>query len=231
MRRAIAFVLVLLIAGACFGAEDEAVLGNLSKMGVTEEQLNADLAEVYFAHSPFTRIKFFDSLNSMLSALGSGRIVAFCIDEYTADYLIARTGQYVKFRPSELPVYNMKYSMLLRDENSELCGRISSAIAEMKADGTLDALKKKYIDDCIAGTDPKAVKPEHFDGAETLRVALTGDRPPMDYFSEAGEPIGFNTALVSEIARRAENERRVYFRRHRCTCGGPAVKSRRSLLL
>lgn len=46
------------------------------------------------------------------------------------------------------------------------------------------------------------MKPEHFDGAATLTVALTRDLPPMDYISVAGEPIGFNTALVSEIARR-----------------------------
>ena len=72
----------------------------------------------------------------------------------------------------------------------------------MKADGTLSAMKKKYIDDCIAGTDTEAVKPEHFDGAMTFKIALTGDHPPMDYFADAGEPIGFNTALVSEIAKR-----------------------------
>ena len=63
-------------------------------------------------------------------------------------------------------------------------------------------MKQKYIDDCIVGKDPDAVKPEHFDGAKTLKVALTGDRPPMDYFAEDGKPIGFNTAFVSEIARR-----------------------------
>lgn len=191
-------------AEGAYGIEEDglSILGNLSKMGVTDEQLNIDLKEVYFAISPFTSIKFFDNLNSMLAALNSGRIVAFCIDEYTADYLISRTGQYVKFRPSGLPVYNLNFSMLLKEEDAELCERIASTIREMKADGTLAALKKQYIDDCIAGKEPDAVKPEHFEGAATLTIVLTGDRPPMDYFSATGEAIGFNTALISETAKR-----------------------------
>jgi len=31
---------------------------------------------------------------------------------------------------------------------------------------------------------------------------VTGDRPPMDYVSAGGQPLGFNTALIQEIARR-----------------------------
>ena len=203
MKRVLALALVLVfVPSVCFGAKDEALLGRLTKLGVDEDTLNISIAEVYFAKSPFTRYKFFDTLNSMVAALGSGRLSAFQVDKYTADYLVSRTEGYSEFVPDGVPMYNFKFSMLLREKDSELCGRISSAIKDMKADGTLETLKRKYIDDCIAGTDPISVKPEHFDGAGILRVALTGDRPPMDYISAAGEPIGFNTALVSEIARR-----------------------------
>ena len=206
MKRIITLVLVLLLVpSVSFGAKDEALLGRLSKLGVSEETLNVDIAESFLAASPYTGLKFFDTLQSMLAALGSKRIAAIEIDEYTAGYLHSRTGIYTVFpvfQPSGCPVDYVKYSMLLREEDTELCGRISSAIRDMKADGTLETLKKKYIDDCIAGTDPEAVKPEHFDGAQTIKVALTGDLPPMDYISVAGEPIGFNTALVSEIAKR-----------------------------
>ena len=202
MRRFLALALVLVfVPSVCFGAKDEALLGRLSKLGITEKELNTDLAESSELKI-FSAFKFFDTLNSMLAAFRSGRIAAFSLDSYTASYLLSRTDQYALFRPSGVPVYNLNFSMLLREEDSELCGRISSAIRDMKADGTLETLKKKYIDDCITGTDPEAVKPEHFDGAQTLRVALTGDLPPMDYISAAGQPIGFNTALVSEIARR-----------------------------
>ena len=202
MRRFLALALVLvLVPRVCFGAKDEALLGILSKLGITEKELNTDLAESSELKI-FSAFKFFDTLNSMLTAFDSGRIAAFAVDKYTADYLISRTKQYVKFSYSGVPVYNLKFSMLLREENADFCERLSSVIRDIKSDGTLAAMKKKYIDDCIAGTEPEAVTPEHFDGARTFKIALTGDRPPMDYFSEAGEPVGFNTALVSEIAKR-----------------------------
>ncbi len=206
MKKVLALVLVLLLVpSVCMGtgnAENESLLGRLTKLGVDEEVLNTELAEPFFSHTPFTRFEYFNTLYGMVAALKSGRIAAFEIDENTADYLISRTKQYVKFSYSGVPVYNLKFSMLLREENADFCERLSSVIRDIKADGTMEAMKKKYIDECIAGTEPEAVKPEHFDGARTFKIALTGDRPPMDYFSEAGEPIGFNTALVSEIAKR-----------------------------
>ncbi len=52
--------------------------------------------------------------------------------------------------------------------------------------------------------DPDAVVIESFPGAKTIKVAVTGDRPPMDYVSAGGEPIGFNTALIAEVAKRLE---------------------------
>lgn len=91
---------------------------------------------------------------------------------------------------------------VLSCDSDGICDSVSGAIKTMREDGTLDALKKQYIDDVIAGEEPETVTPERFDGAQTLKVAVTGDRPPMDYFSEAGEPIGFNTALVAEVCKR-----------------------------
>ena len=93
--------------------------------------------------------------------------------------------------------YSQKYCMLLREDEDELCGLISGAIQEMQEDGTLDGLRDQYIVDVIAGKEPEAVEPEYFQDAEIIKVALTGDRPPMDYFSAEGEAIGFNTALVT----------------------------------
>jgi hypothetical protein len=40
------------------------------------------------------------------------------------------------------------------------------------------------------------------DGAETIKVAVTGALPPMDYVAADGTPAGFNTALLAEISQR-----------------------------
>ncbi|MBQ3653440.1 MAG: hypothetical protein II954_03370 [Synergistaceae bacterium] len=54
----------------------------------------------------------------------------------------------------------------------------------------LGRLAKLGVDEEVLNAElaePEAVKPEHFDGAQTFKAALTVDRPPMDYFSEAGD--------------------------------------------
>ena len=207
MKKAICLILVALLALSTMGlpalAGDQGELGRLTKLNVDEDTLTQAIMESYFDKVPFSRYRFFDNLNSMIGALVSGRITGMALDEFTAEYLLSRTEEYAIYNPPEtVPSYNLNFSMLLREADVALCDRISEAIEAMKADGTLDALKKQYIDEVIAGAEPEAVVPEVFEGGETLKVAVTGDRPPMDYFSDAGEPIGFNTALVSEVGRR-----------------------------
>ena len=181
--------------------EPYGALGRLSKLNVTDDELNELLVDINAADKFTTKFIFYDSLNNMLMALNNGDIAAFTIDTFTADYVASRNDKFVVRKPSRETI-DVPFSMLLREEDSELCSRISEVIKEMKADGSIDALKKEYIDDCIAGNDPAPIKPSHFEGAQTIRVAVTGDRPPMDYISTAGEPMGFNTALIAEIASR-----------------------------
>ena len=50
--------------------------------------------------------------------------------------------------------------------------------------------------------DLNKVEIAKIDGAETVRVGVTGDLPPIDYVDEAGIPAGFNTAVLAEISRR-----------------------------
>lgn len=203
-------LLFVVLLAVCFcttaAAMDEpdepfGALGRLSKLNITDDELNELLKDINDADKFTTKFIFYDSLNSMLMALNNGDIAAFTIDTFTADYIASRNDNVVVRKPSRETAV-VPFSMLLREEDSELCSRISEVIKEMKADGSMDVLKKEYIDDCIAGVEPAPIKPNHFEGADTIRVAVTGDRPPMDYVSPAGEPMGFNTALIAEIASR-----------------------------
>ena len=40
------------------------------------------------------------------------------------------------------------------------------------------------------------------EGAETIRIAVTGDLPPMDVILSDGTPAGFNTAFLAELSQR-----------------------------
>ena len=209
MRRWISLVSAVLLmlgsSGLSIGeSADEKPLGHLTKLGVEESFLNEQIRNTSaFEDIPFSEYKFFDTLDSMILALDSGVIDGFITNEYTYEFLRSRNeNRYSTFSTDPAHEYSFGFAMLLREEDSELCGRISDVFAEMRADGTMDKLMDQYIDRCIAGEEPAAVQPETFDQAGTLKVALTGDIPPMDYFSAEGLPVGFNTALVSEVGRR-----------------------------
>ena len=194
------------LAGVPAFAGNQGLLGRLTKLNVDEDTLNADIADFFFSHMPFSGYKFYDTLDSMIMALQSGIITGIATDEFTKDYIISKNSSFVEYKNPEAPSHVLAYAMMLRNSDSELCNRITSVIRDMQSDGTLDSLKKQYIDDVIAGVEPEATVPETMKNAETngavIKVALTGDRPPMDYFSESGKPIGFNTAIVLEIAKR-----------------------------
>ena len=140
-------------------------------------------------------------MTDMLMALQRGDIVVLETDQNTVRYIASRNENIVD-RPPYLNPNNLLFSMLLREEDAELRDRLSACIAEMKEDGTMEDLRQRYVEDVIAGKEPDAIVPEIFPDAGTIKVAVTGDRPPMDYVSAGGEPLGFNTALITEIAKR-----------------------------
>ena len=175
-------------------------IGRLSKLNITEDELNDVLKDI-MVNSICNRYVFFDTMTDMLMGLYRGDIVVLETDQNTVRYIASRNEGIVD-RPPYLNPNNLMFSVLLRGEDTELRDQISGSIAEMKQDGTMEELQKRYIEDVIDGNDPDAVVPQVFPDARTIKVAVTGDRPPMDYVSAGGEPLGFNTALIAEIAKR-----------------------------
>ena len=94
------------------------------------------------------------------------------------------------------------FAFLMMEENAALRDEFNAAIADMKADGTLERLVKEQIDDAIDGGEIAPIEMPKIDGADTVKVAVTGALPPMDYVAADGTPAGFNTAVLAEIGNR-----------------------------
>ena len=215
MKKTVAFITALMIVlFACLSvcvAEDAANsgpvqkygdIGRLSKLNITEDELNEVLKDI-MVDSICNRYVFYDTMNDMIMALNRGDIVALETDQNTVRYIASRNDNIVD-RPPYMNPNMLIFCMLLRGEDTELRDQISACITEMNEDGTVEAMKQTYIEDVIAGKEPEAIEPQIFQDAKTIRVAVTGDRPPMDYISASGEPLGFNTALIAEVAKRLE---------------------------
>lgn len=207
LTRILAFLFALCLSLPAIAAgEDTSPLqkygniGRLSKLNITEDQLNDVLKDI-MTNSICDRYVFYDSITDMIMALNIGDIAVLETDQNTVRYIVSRNDQIVD-RPPYMNPNNLVFCMLLREEDTELRDQISACIAGMTEDGTIEALRQSYIEDVIAGEEPGAIEPQAFPGARTIRVAVTGDRPPMDYISAGGQPIGFNTAMITEVAKR-----------------------------
>ena len=175
-------------------------IGRLSKLNITEDELNEVLKDI-MVNSICNRYVFYNTMTDMLMALNNGDIAVLETDQNTVRYIVSRNDGLTD-RPPYLNPNTLMFSILLREEDDELRDQISGCIAGMKEDGAIEEMRQRYIEDVITGDDPEAVAPLAFPGARTIKVAVTGDRPPMDYVSAGGKPLGFNTALIAEIAKR-----------------------------
>ncbi len=162
-----------------------------------------------------TKIVFYDTLDALLMALNAGDVDSIEIYQSVARYLCATNDNLC------MPIkYNMDkerntfaevvlngivgndFAFMMMESNAALRDEFNTAIAAMKADGTLDRLVKEQIDDLVNGGEIKPIALPKFDGAETVKVAVTGALPPMDYVAADGTPAGFNTAVLAEIGQR-----------------------------
>ncbi|WP_026658840.1 transporter substrate-binding domain-containing protein [Butyrivibrio sp. AC2005] len=164
---------------------------------------------------PEWTVSFYDTLDSMLMAINAGDIDQMMVYFSTGKYLCANNDNLTTMHTlntdkeyNEFVKFVLKghlsndFAFLMMEGNEALRDEFSNAINDMKEDGTLDKLISEQIDALINGGDVKPVAMPTIDGAETIKVAVTGALPPMDYVAADGTPAGFNTAVLAEISQR-----------------------------
>lgn len=162
---------------------------------------------------------YHDTLDSLILALKAGEINAIDgLPQSTAKYLCAKDASLTlgfefdfsktekdnPFVSDALEKFSDGFSFMMLEKNSALCNQFNEVIAQMKEDGSLEKLVASQITGALDGQELKAVLPEHKLGRPTVRVAVTGALPPMDYVATDGSFAGFNTALLAEIGKRLD---------------------------
>ena len=144
--------------------------------------------------------KSFESLTSMLMALEAGKIDRVELDQPVAEYFFKIKGNREKYVPYIIANGITYYLSMGFKNGNKWFEPFNETIKAMIEDHTLLLLKEKYI--TVADENVKPEKFENFPGAETVKIAVTGDMPLIDYVAADGTPAGFNTAMLAEIARR-----------------------------
>ena len=177
-------------------------VGTIAHLNASEEQYNdimRSVDETWTSEFSFDYV-YYDKLTAMQMGLESDSIQEMSLYKSSAQYLMDRNDKL-----SLLDYKRMKLSdsfcCAVRKEDKELLEGLNKAIGEMKADGTLEKLTKTYITDLKKGEEPPAVPMPETAGT-VLKIAVTGDLPPLDLVLADGKAAGFNTAVLSEIGKR-----------------------------
>jgi ABC-type amino acid transport substrate-binding protein len=170
----------------------------------TDAANNQRALESYFKKAfnldlKMTGIVYVDSLTDGLLMLRSHKVAAFDISRMAGLYLMQRNSD-LKMYIND--VWGHSYVMIFNLDKKAQLDKVNAAIQAMKDDGKLDELVSRWITNLPPGEEPSAGPMPVIEGAETLKMGISGDEPPLDYIAADGKPGGFNVAVMSEISRR-----------------------------
>lgn len=206
MKKVLIAILLLsfCLFASCGGGEG--AMSGFGTLALTvDEETMMTVAERLYAPEYFEQFKsagnlvYYDTLNSMLMALNAGQIKGIMLPADVNNYISQRNEGLTLRVFEDIP---MSFFMGLREENTELRDQFDEAIRSMVQDGTLDALREQWIVGLPADEEPSFGEMPVIAGAETVKVGVTGDLPPLDYVSADGQPSGYNVAVLSEISQR-----------------------------
>ena len=230
-----ALVLVMIMSVSAMAAENDKVdTGILTYLGTTEGEFQEALDDLRKALTPLITeesakqewedydllegflselvkarrvVHFYDSLMAMLMALRARHIDEFVLPEPVVMYLLANNPNDYEIQFS-LNMMPSTISFGFKAGNTALKKDFDTAIQAMKKDGTLMTLQEKFITN-VGANEPEKVKFTEFKGSKPIKVAVTGDLPPIDFIAADGRPTGYNTAILAEIGKRLKRNIRV----------------------
>ncbi len=191
-------LLISIMSSSAYALERRVVkLGLLSKLNSSEEEFLETWKKTYAPKNENLEIivKFYDSFNSMQMALNAGEIDEMILPDVVANYIMSMNKEYVS--RLVLRSKGMGLAFGFREDSKELRNNFNEALLALRNDWTLEALEGVYI--ASPHDDPEPVKFLKFENADTIKVAVTGDLPPIDFIAADGTPAGFNTAVLAEI--------------------------------
>lgn len=184
---------------------EKVTIGVITRLNASEVEYNELMTKLEKSYRPSkanlsANYKYFDNMNDMQLALEGGQIDMLSTYQNVADYMIQRSDD-KEILPSE-KILSDSFCFAVREGDTMLKNDLNKAIKAMETDETLENLSKQYIIDLKSGAEPPAVPITQIEGADTIKVAVTGDLPPFDMVLADGTPAGFSTAVLAEISRR-----------------------------
>lgn len=186
---ALSLVAAMTISMAGCGAKAENTVFSVDdldgkKIGVQLGTTGDIYASDYEGDDAGTTIERYNKGTDAVQALKQAKIDCVIIDEQPAKAFVEKNDD---LQILEDTFADEEYAICISKDNSELKDNINAALAELKADGTLDDIINNYIGDDTKGKTPYE-SPEGVDRSNgTLTMATNAAFEPYEYHS--GEDI------------------------------------------
>jgi polar amino acid transport system substrate-binding protein len=178
-------------------------LGTFVLNGYDEDSSLDMFSKIY--NIELEQVVIYDSEASLIMALDKGKIDAAWLRDFQATIYTQESD---------------KYSLLSSEDNNKIAGaarmvaaintpaatdidKINKALEQLKSDGTLDTLRKDYIDDFTFSKNYDSISMPVIEGAPTYKVSISGSMVPIDYIAADGNPTGYSIALLAMISKTA----------------------------
>ena len=190
---------MLALAVLASSAEKSVIrLGLLSKLNTTEEEFAEVWRKTFAPPSGELEviIKFYDSMTAMQMGMNRREIHEIVLPEVAAEYALNINPDLEATLVLRSKGMGLAFGFRDDEEGRTLRDKFNASLETMRDNWELAVLEGSYLS---SRSEPQPVKFAKTDGAQTVRVAVTGDLPPLDYIAPDGTPAGFNTALLEEI--------------------------------
>ena len=194
----------LLSLGACGSSTPENTVKSIKdlesgnkKIGVQTGTTGDTISTSDYEKKGLADVERYNKGADAVQSLKQGKIDCVIIDSEPAKVFVDKNKD---LKVLDEPFASEDYAIEIDKSNSDLKEEINKALAELKDDGTLDQIKKKYV-----GTDSEIGKtpyksPEDVDTSKgTLVMATNAEFPPYEYH-ENNEITGIDVDMAQAVA-------------------------------
>ena len=151
--------------------------------------------DIYASDIKDVKMERYNKGADAVAALKQGKIDCVIIDEQPAKVFVENNND---LKILEEPFEDEDYAICLAKDNVELLEKINKALAELKQEGTLDAIINNYIGE-ETGKSPY-VSPEGTERSNgVLKMATNAEFPPYEYV-EGGKITGIDVDIAKAVA-------------------------------
>ena len=165
-----------------------------SEIGVMTGTTGESLARKRF---PEAQVKSFDDVMDAVGALKSGQLEGIVTSYPTAIQVAKKNAD---LTPLPEPLGMEDTSVAIRKGNTELLAAVDRIVSELRKDGTLAAMKRRWFKHDLSPYEEASI-PAVTEGAP-LRIGVSATREPMNFVDKEGRVTGHDGELARIIASR-----------------------------